>query len=341
MGLAAFHVLPSAGPSEMLRLMDRVTVRLLGGFDLHVDGVAVPGSSWDHGRGRDLIKLLALSPGCRLSRDRVVEALWPALGRDAGPANLHKAAHYARRAIGHSDADVLRDGMAMLAPGAIVETDVTRFEDSRNPDLYLGELLPDDPYAEWATERRVALRQMYLDALRTDGRWEELAAEDPSDEPAQRAVMSRRLAAGDRAGALRAFESLCDAMAALGLRPGIASLALHGRIAGGAALDQALDAVELELERARIDERGPLLATRADLLMAIGDRSAPAAYGEAAAAAGPEGLELRVRQAWAQLATGDPAAAQATLATLRPRSEPGRSRPRRARPPTARTSPRR
>jgi hypothetical protein len=64
-----------------------------------------------------------------------------------------------------------------------------------------------------------------------------------------------------------------------------------------------------------------LLATRADLLLAVGDRGAPAAYAEAAAAAGPEGMALRIRQAWAHLATGDPAAALATLTPLEPSSD--------------------
>ncbi len=111
------------------------------------------------------------------------------------------------------------------------------------------------------------------------------------------------------------------ALEALGLRPGVETLALNARIAGGAAFDKALAAVELELRKAPVSERADLLATRADLLMATGDRGAPAAYAEAAAAAGPEGMALRIRQAWAQLAGGDPTAARATLAPLTPASD--------------------
>ncbi len=293
----------------------------MGVFELRVDGVPVPASAWTHGRAKDLVQLLAISPDHRLPRDRVVDDLWPTLGRDAGVANLHKAAHHSRRAIGHAEAVVLREGQVMLAPSALVETDVERFEQSGDPELFAGELLAEDPYATWAYEKRFALRTMYADALRAAGRWSDLVALEPADEPAQRAVMRDRLAAGDRTGALRAFEHLRRAMADLGLRPSTETLALHGRIAGGAALDQALAAVDIELAQAPMGERGPLLATRADLLMAIGDRGAPAAYGEAAVAAGPEGVALRIRQAWAQLATGDPGAAQATLAALEPRSD--------------------
>src|SRR2546430_1845514 len=138
------------------------------------------GRAWTHARGRDLVKLLALAPGHRLPRDRVVEELWPQLGRDAGVANLHKAAHHGRRAMGHSEGVVLREGQVMLAPDAVIETDVERFEESGEPELYAGELLPEDRYAAWAEGKRSELRSMYVEALRAAGRWEELAEADPA-----------------------------------------------------------------------------------------------------------------------------------------------------------------
>lgn len=307
----------------MIDGMERVDVSLLGRFEVRVDDEPVAAAAWTHGRARELVKLLALVPGHRLPRDRVLDALWPQLGADAALANLHKAAHHGRRALGHADGVVLRGGLVMLAPEARVETDVERFEASSDPALYPGELLPDDMYASWTEEPRRTLRARYLDALRARGRWEELAEADPADEAAQRAVMRARFAAGDRPGALRAFERVSAALDELGLRPGVETLALHARIAGGAAFDKALAAVELELTDAPVSERAGLLATRADLLMAMGDRSAPAAYAEAAGAAGPgpEGTVLRIRQAWAQLAGGDANAARATLAPLAPASD--------------------
>jgi DNA-binding SARP family transcriptional activator len=305
----------------MIDDMDRVDLRLLGGFEVRVDGEPVPGGAWRHGRARDLVKLLALAPRHRLPRDRVLEELWPQLGVEAALANLHKAAHHGRRALGHAGGVVLREGLVLLAPEARVETDVERFEASSDPELYSGELLPDDRYAPWAEERRSALRARYREALRAAGRFEELAEDDPADEAAQLAIMRARFAAGDRAGAIRAFDRLSTALDTLGLEPSIETLALYARIAGGAAFDKALAAIELELKEARVAERGELLATRADLLMAVADRGAAAAYAEAAAAAGPEGMALRIRQAWAQLAGGDANAARATLAPLAPRSD--------------------
>lgn len=301
--------------------MRSVRVRLLGGFDAFVDGVSVAESAWSYGRAKELVKMLALAPAHRLARDQVIDALWPQLDPDAGAANLHKAAHHARRALGNPTAVVLREGLVMLAPESRVETDVAVFEQTRDPDHYGGDLLPDDRYAGWTEERRAALHAAYLDALRAAGRWEQLASAEPGDEEAQRAVMRGRLAAGDRAGALRAFERLHTALEELGLEPEIETLSLRGRIAGGAALYEALSGVDLEIAESPPGRRAQLLATRADLLMALGDRGAPAAFGDAAAAAGPHGFGLRIRQAYAQLATGDPIAAQATLAPLAPRSD--------------------
>ena len=70
--------------------------------------VAVPQEAWQHRRGAELVKVLALAPEHRLHREQVIEALWPELPYDAALANLHKAAHFARRAIGESDAVVVQ-----------------------------------------------------------------------------------------------------------------------------------------------------------------------------------------------------------------------------------------
>ena len=75
-------------------------MRLLGRFEVRVDSRPVLDSAWPQKRAADLVKVLALAHGHRLTRDQVVEMLWPRLAADAGVANLHKAASYARRALG-------------------------------------------------------------------------------------------------------------------------------------------------------------------------------------------------------------------------------------------------
>ena len=200
--------------------------------------------------------MLALAREHQLHREQVIEALWPELPYDSALANLHKAAHFARRAIGESDAVVVRGGRVSLAPGAVVETDVDRFEAENDPALYSGELLPEDRYAEWASEARERLRLAYLRGLRARRRWEEVVAEEPADEEAHRSLMRRYTDAGDRSAALRQFERLSAALSQAGLHPAAETLALHEEIVRGPA------AV------APVPERPPIVGRASELAIA-------------------------------------------------------------------------
>jgi DNA-binding SARP family transcriptional activator len=81
-----------------------------------------------------------------------------------------------------------------------------------------------------------------------------------------------------------------------------------------AAYTDALSLTERALEHAGGRDRNKLLALRADLLFAVGDPTAPIAYGEAIGAVkGRARASLRIRQSRAYLAAGDAAAARAAL----------------------------
>jgi len=116
---------------------------MFGRFEVLVDSRPVPAEAWAQQRATDPVTLLALAPGHRMARDEVLEMLWPKLGADAAASNLHKAASYARRALGDRGALVLRGGVVELAPAAEVSTDVERFERGED-SAYSGELLPDE-----------------------------------------------------------------------------------------------------------------------------------------------------------------------------------------------------
>src|SRR3954469_9558100 len=100
-----------------------VSVRLLGGFEVVVDGRAVHPHHWRRRSASALVKLLALQPGRRLRREEVIDALWPDLLVDEAAPRLHKAAHYARSALGISNAVVLADDAVTLLPGDDVRID--------------------------------------------------------------------------------------------------------------------------------------------------------------------------------------------------------------------------
>ena len=128
-------------------------------FEVLVDGERVDDARWPGRRAAELVQLLALADEHRLLRDQVIEALWPHLDADAGGANLRKAAHHARRALGDPEAVTLHRGEVVLFPARdACSTDVATFEAAADDALaaddvdaarerrstsYPGDLLPD------------------------------------------------------------------------------------------------------------------------------------------------------------------------------------------------------
>jgi DNA-binding SARP family transcriptional activator len=255
--------------------MRQLEVRLLGRFEVLVDSQPVPVDAWAQRRAADLVKLLALARGHRMPRDEVLETLWPQLGADAAASNLHKAASYARRAVGERGAVVLRGGLVELAPAADVTTDVERFE-AGDDSAYGGELLPDEPYEEWLLGPRAQLRERRLAAMRSKGRWDDVLRDDPADEEAHRALMRRHVASGDKPAAARQFRLLRDELSRLGAEPSEETLALQREFTRGPAVraarllhapvegrERELGSASAALGRAAAADGGALLVTGA------------------------------------------------------------------------------
>ncbi|HUG85961.1 MAG TPA: AAA family ATPase [Euzebya sp.] len=232
----------------------QVVVAVLGRFRVVVDGTEVQEGLWRHRRAAELVMLLALAPDHRMHREQVADALWPGLALDAALPNLHKAAHHARGALGAPGAVVLRAGMVALWPDVDLQVDVERFERAADQALahgddracadlamrFPGELLGQEPYAQWAVARRERQLLRRLALLRRAGRWDEVVALDPTDEQAHREVMRRHAAAGNRLAAVRQFRRLRDVLRReLGLRPDAATLAVYEAVvaAGEPAAD--------------------------------------------------------------------------------------------------------
>ena len=78
---------PSGAPLPTLE------VDLLGRFAVRIDGAEVVPDRWPSLRAAHLVQLLSLQPRRRLTRDQVVDALWPQLEPDPGNANQIGRAH--------------------------------------------------------------------------------------------------------------------------------------------------------------------------------------------------------------------------------------------------------
>ncbi len=233
---------PSGAPLSTLE------VQLLGGFGARIDGVPVAPDCWPSLRASQLVQLLSLQPQRRLTRDQVVDALWPQLEPEPGSANLRKAAHHARQALGRHDAVVLHGGEVLLWPQRPTRVDADEFERSADAALarrdaaacaeaasgFRGELLPGSHYESWTVATRERLHARYVELLQVAGQWEKLARIEPTDEPAHRALMQRELEAGNRAAALRWYAHLREALQeSLGVAPDRQTAALYERCVAG------------------------------------------------------------------------------------------------------------
>ena len=223
----------------------------MGRFQVLVDGQPVPDAAWQHRRAAELIKLLALADGHLAHSEWLQEEMFAGLAPAAAAANLRKAVHYARTALGSPDALRRHDETLELCNAVVDAEDfeqralqaldrMTSF--ARAAAAYRGDLLPEDRYAPWAEAHRSRLGALHLQLLKAGGMWEQVLSRDPGDEDAHRGLMQRALDLGDRQGALRIFERLRERLRAdLGVGPSVASVALYER---ALALDGEEPAVE-------------------------------------------------------------------------------------------------
>lgn len=227
-------------PSAALR------IQLLGQFEVLRDGVPIPPQAWRRRRPSDLLKLVALSPDRRLSRDRVIDTLWPDKDPASGANNLHRALYDLRVVLGGRYVDI-EGAYVVLSAGAWVDVDAFEGAVARGDDggrqlavaLYRGDLSPDDLESPWLQTRRRLLRSRFAEvaipvahesAQRGDAAaaviiLRRLLVADPGAEEAHRLLMELLARSGSRAEALGQYEEAVRAMRAAG--QGLASSALR------------------------------------------------------------------------------------------------------------------
>lgn len=220
----------------------RLQIQLLGQFRVTVNDLIIAPDAWRRERAAALVKRLALAPGHRLHREQALDLFWPELEPEAAGANLRKAVHFARRTLGEHDLLELSGEVVAFGSSAQLVIDSEAFDAAakealRSQDakacelaaeLYTGELLPDDRFAEWLDEPREQLRDRYARVLKAGKLWERLVALDPTDETAQCALMQAALDAGNRGEVIKLFQRLRERLRVeLGVGPKAASIALY------------------------------------------------------------------------------------------------------------------
>lgn len=170
-------------------------LRLLGGFQVKVNGRAVPDSAWQRRSARGLVKLLATEPGHRLHREQVLDILWPDLEPRSAINSFRQALHLARRALGQVEESreipapgvsgppppaylltagdsvaldpkhtwIDADHFELLADAVQGSEEIHAYEEALA--AYGGELLPEDRYEDWTRVRREKLVERRLDLL--------------------------------------------------------------------------------------------------------------------------------------------------------------------------------
>lgn len=258
--------MPDGGtPREGLQIV------LLGGFRVRVNGRVIPDDAWRRRKPAAVVKLLALAPGHRLHREQAMELLWPELDPAAAAANLRKAVHHARRALGGPPDLIASMGDSLSLPATGLWVDVDAFQTAAMrarrtaaPDdyaaalaLYGDGLLPEDRYEEWAIQPREELHADFLALLgelaglleaRSDldgaaASLRRLVAADALNEEAHARLVRVYALAGRRTEALRQYEYLRELLATeLGIEPSPETQRLYEEVRAKRAAEPELTA---------------------------------------------------------------------------------------------------
>ena len=260
---------PEKNQTNTLEVRQDLSIQLLGGFSVSVDGQPVAEESWRLRKVKNLVKLLALAYDHRLHRDQIIDVLWPDADFKGANNLFYQTVHAVRQILAPSGKNgqrflVMQNEFLSLCPDLSFSTDVDRFQElaakahARHQlediqaalDGYTGDLLPEDLYEEWVQPRRDALRDEYfrllieLSSIYQDRQEYEAAlaalrkiiAADKTHEEAHALIMRLHLLLGQRQQAVRQYLALKETLQnELGIQPEASTTRLYDEILSGQA----------------------------------------------------------------------------------------------------------
>ncbi len=238
--------------------MAQLEIRLLGGFEVRMNGTAVPIPGR---KERALLALLAAPPRTAVSRERLCGLLWGDRSDKQAHDSLKQALHRLRTAFDRASPIPIRaDRISVVLEIEADKVDASSFERRLEAGsgadlleavaLYGGEFLgdlqvPEQGFEDWLGAERQRLRLLatnaitaLLDESLVKAAWdraESLALKlldiDPLLEPAHRALMRSFAARGRTAEALAQYRRCTDRLRAeLGIEPEAPTRRLHRSI---------------------------------------------------------------------------------------------------------------
>lgn len=247
---------------------------LLGGFRIACGENFLTAEHIRLRKARNLLALLALSPGFWIHREQLLEILWPARSPQTAAHNLSQTAYTLRSNLARLESSVRLnfegECLVLRADGGIT-TDVDVFEQLAHAALlaapatdremaaacinailaYTGDLLPEDGPSDLFYRRRDQLRELYLDLLlklsdcylgmgefrlAIDSLHKAIAA-DPAAEATHVRLMRAYALNGQRQAALRQYYALEEALRReLDVEPALESQRLRQHIIDGKLL---------------------------------------------------------------------------------------------------------
>lgn len=169
-----------------------MSVFVLGKFQAFIDGAPV--SAWRSQKAQVLFKFLVSRHGQRVTKEALMETLWPEGDASASANSLRVAVHSLRQTLAAVSGDDRRDAFLVcdasgycwnpdvdcwvdadefarrwregrrLEAGGDYEASIAEFEAADG--LYRGDFMEDDPFEEWTIVQREALKDSALSILR-------------------------------------------------------------------------------------------------------------------------------------------------------------------------------